>query len=98
MILNYLLILLLSVDGYSIAFRAENLFDKQDKIMQIIRQIYGDALNTILVREAFHHRRLEVLAIVQEEILSPPRLKTLLADMPDVGDNADISRLRDFER
>ena len=66
--------------------------------MQAIRQIYEDAPDTIPVPEAFRHRRLEVLLIVQEEAVSPHGLKSLLADIPDVGDDADFSRLRDFGR
>ncbi len=66
--------------------------------MQAIRQIYDDAPDTIPVPEAFRHRRLEVLLIVEEETVSPPRLKSLLADMPDVGDDTDFSRPRDFGR
>lgn len=66
--------------------------------MQAIRQIYEDAPDAIPVPEAFRHRRLEVLLIVEEEIVSLPPLKSLLADMPDVGDDADFSRSRDFGR
>ncbi|HRX59913.1 MAG TPA: hypothetical protein P5260_01670 [Candidatus Competibacter sp.] len=66
--------------------------------MQAIRQIYEDAPDAIPVPEAFRHRRLEVLLIVEEETVSPPPLKSLLADMPDVGDDADFSRSRDFGR
>ena len=66
--------------------------------MQAIRQIYEDAPNAIPVPEAFRHRRLEVLLIVEEETVSLPPLKSLLADMPDVGDDADFSRSRDFGR
>ena len=64
--------------------------------MQAIRQIYDDALDVIPIPEAFRHRRLEVLLIAKEEMLSPRGLKSLLADMPDVGDDADFSRQRDF--
>lgn len=67
-------------------------------MMQAIRRIYDDAPDTIPVPEAFRHRRLEVLLIVEEETVSPPRLKSLLADMPDVGDDTDFSRPRDFGR
>lgn len=35
--------------------------------MQAIRQIYEDAPDAIPVPEAFRHRRLEVLLIVEEE-------------------------------
>ncbi|MFZ1830140.1 MAG: hypothetical protein WAW42_15560 [Candidatus Competibacteraceae bacterium] len=66
--------------------------------MQTIRQIYDDAPDTILVPEAFRHRRLEVLLIMEEETLSPHGLKSLLADIPDVGDDADFSRSRGFGR
>jgi hypothetical protein len=64
--------------------------------MQAIRQIYDDAPDVIPSPEAFRHRRLEVLLIAKEEMLSPRGLKSLLADMPDVGDDADFSRQRDF--
>lgn len=66
--------------------------------MQAIRQIYEDAPDAIPVPEAFRHRRLEVLLIVEEETVSLSPLKSLLADMPDVGDDADFSRSRDFGR
>lgn len=66
--------------------------------MQAIRQIYEDAPDAIPVPEAFRHRRLEVLLIVEEETVSLPPLKSLLADMPDAGDDADFSRSRDFGR
>lgn len=52
--------------------------------MQAIRQIYEDAPDAIPVPEAFRHRRLEVLLIVEEETVSLSPLKSLLADMPDV--------------
>ena len=66
--------------------------------MQAIRQIYEDAPDAIPVPEAFRHHRLEVLLIVEEETVSPLPLKSLLADMPDVGDDTDFSRSRDFGR
>lgn len=69
------------------------------KFMQTIRQIYDDAPEAIPVPEAFRHRRLEVLLIVEHaENFSPRDLKSLLADMPDVGDDADFSRQRDVGR
>lgn len=71
---------------------------KRDKIMQTVHQIYDDAPDMIPVPKAFRHRRLEVLLIVEEETLSPHGLKSLLADMPDVGDDTDFSRPRDFGR
>lgn len=40
--------------------------------MQAIRQIYEDAPDAIPVPEAFRHRRLEVLLIVEEETVSLP--------------------------
>ena len=66
--------------------------------MQAIRQIYDDAPDTIPIPEAFRHRRIEVLLIAEEETSSPHRLKSLLADILDVGDDADFSRPRDFGR
>jgi hypothetical protein len=66
--------------------------------MQAIRQIYEDTPDAIPVPEALRHRRLEVLLIVEEETAPLPRLKSILADMPDVGDDIDFSRPRDFGR
>ncbi|MBK8534875.1 MAG: hypothetical protein IPL59_06960 [Candidatus Competibacteraceae bacterium] len=66
--------------------------------MQAIRQIYDDAPNTIPIPEAFRHRRIEVLLIVEEETSSPHGLKSLLADMPNVGDDTDFSRQHNFGR
>lgn len=67
--------------------------------MQTIRQIYDDAPEAIPVPETFRHRRLEVLLIVEDaETVSPRSLKSLLAAMPDVGDDADFSRQRDVGR
>ncbi|NJM10933.1 MAG: hypothetical protein HC889_02585 [Synechococcaceae cyanobacterium SM1_2_3] len=66
--------------------------------MQTIRQIYEDAPDAIPIPEALRHRRIEVLLIAREDPLSPHGLKALLADMPDVGDDADFSRQRNIER
>jgi hypothetical protein len=66
--------------------------------MQAIRQIYDDAPDVIPIPEAFRHRRLEVLLIAEEEMLPPHGLKSLLADMPNVGDDTNFSRQRDFGR
>jgi hypothetical protein len=67
--------------------------------MQAIRQIYDNAPDVIPIPKAFRHRRLEeVLLIAEEQTLSLHGLKSLLADMPDVGDDADFSRQRDFGR
>ena len=63
-----------------------------------IRQIYDDAPDAIPIPEAFRHRRIEVLLIMEEEPSSPHRLKALLANMPDVGDDADFLRQRDIGR
>jgi hypothetical protein len=67
--------------------------------MQAIRQLYEDAPTSISIPVFMHHKRLEVIFLVQK---SPedvnPDLKTLLAAMPNVGDNADFSRQNDFGR
>lgn len=65
--------------------------------MQTIRHVYDHAPDTISVPEAFRRRRLEVLLIVEEEGMAQD-LKSLLADMPDVGDDHDFTRLRDLGR
>jgi hypothetical protein len=68
--------------------------------MQAIRQFYEDAPTSIAIPEFMRHKRLEVILLVQElpESKSHPDLKTLLAGMPNVGDDADFSRLRDYGR
>ena len=66
--------------------------------MQTIRQIYEDAPDAIPIPEAFRHRRIEVLLIVEEEPSSPHGLKSLLENMPDVGEDADFLRQRDIGR
>lgn len=65
--------------------------------MQTIRHVYDNAPDTISVPEEFRRRRLEVLLIVEEEG-TPQSLKSLVADMPDVGDDNDFARLRDLGR
>ena len=66
--------------------------------MQAIRQIYEDAPSAIPIPEFLQHKRLEVILLVQEATVGQPAsdLKTLLASMPDVGEDADFSRPRDF--
>lgn len=66
--------------------------------MQTIHQIYEDAPDAIPIPEAFRHRRIEVLLILEEEALSAHGLKSLLADIPNVGDDADFNRQRNFGR
>ncbi len=66
--------------------------------MQAIRQIYEDAPPAIPIPEAFQRKRVEVILLVQEEgeSSSPARVKSLLAAMPDVGEDADFARQRDY--
>ena len=66
--------------------------------MKAFRQIYDDAPDAIPIPEAFRHRRIEVLLIVEEEPSSPHGLKALLENMPDVGEDADFLRQRDIGR
>lgn len=62
--------------------------------MQAIRQIYEVAPPVIPVPEALQRKRMEVILLVETEAesRSPTRLKTLLAAMPDVGEDADFDR------
>jgi hypothetical protein len=68
--------------------------------MQAIRQFYEDAPTTIAIPEFMRHKRLEVIFLVQEspEANVNPDLKSLLAAMPNVGDDADFPRQKDFGR
>jgi hypothetical protein len=68
--------------------------------MHAIRQLYEDAPTSIAIPEFMRHKRLEVILLVQEspEADVNSDLKTLLAAMPNVGDDADFSRQRDFGR
>lgn len=68
--------------------------------MQAIRQFYEDAPTSITVPEFLRHKRLEVILLVQESSEPEPAvdLKSLLAAMPNVGDDADFSRQRDYGR
>jgi len=68
--------------------------------MHAIRQLYEDAPTSISIPEFMHHKRLEVIFLVQElpESDVNPDLKALLAAMPNVGDDTVFSRQRDFGR
>jgi len=68
--------------------------------MQAIRQFYENAPTSIAVPEFLRHKRLEVILLVQESAEAGPSgdLKSLLAAMPNVGDDADFSRQRDYGR
>jgi hypothetical protein len=68
--------------------------------MQAIRQYYEDAPAVVAIPENMRHQRLVVIMQVQEALSSQPTtgLKTLLSSMPNVGDETDFSRQRDFGR
>lgn len=68
--------------------------------MQAIRQFYEDAPTSIAVPEFLRHKRLEVIMQVQESPQGEPsvNLKSLLAAMPNVGEDTDFSRQRDYGR
>jgi hypothetical protein len=68
--------------------------------MQAIRQFYEDAPTSIAVPEFLRHKRLEVILLVQESPDAEPGgdLKWLIAAMPNVGEDADFSRQRDYGR
>jgi len=68
--------------------------------MQAIRQFYEDAPMSIAVPEFLRHKRLEVILLVQESPDAEPSgdLKLLIAAMPNVGEDADFSRQRDYGR
>lgn len=68
--------------------------------MQAIRQFYEDAPTSIAVPEFLRHKRLEVILLVQESPEAEPGedLKSLIAGMPKVGEDADFSRQKDYGR
>ncbi|HMW81955.1 MAG TPA: hypothetical protein PKC78_16485 [Accumulibacter sp.] len=68
--------------------------------MEVIRQFYEDAPTSIAVPESLRHKRLEVILLVPDaaEIDPAGDLKSLLAAMPDVGEDADFTRPTDYGR
>ncbi|MBI2355136.1 MAG: hypothetical protein HYV06_08920 [Deltaproteobacteria bacterium] len=67
--------------------------------MQPIRQIINDAPPLLPLPLELQHRRLEIILWPLDENDKPGRsLKSLLADMPDVGTDEDFARQRDFGR
>lgn len=68
--------------------------------MQAIRQFFEDAPTAITIPESMRHKRLEVILLAQESPEDKPSrdLKSLLAAMPNVGEDADFSRQRDYGR
>ena len=68
--------------------------------MQAIRQYYEDAPSAITIPEFMRHRKLVVILQVQEPGLNEPKvdLKSLLSEMPNVGEDVDFARRLDFGR
>jgi len=68
--------------------------------MQPIRQIINDAPATFPLPVELHHKRLEIIIWPLSEQTTPVSrsFKSLLMKMPNVGNDDDFSRQRDFGR
>jgi hypothetical protein len=68
--------------------------------MQPIRQIINDAPATLQLPMELHHKRLEIIIWPLYEQTAPTArsFKSLLMNMPDVGNDNDFTRQRDVGR
>lgn len=68
--------------------------------MQPIRQIINDAPPSFQLPVELHHKRLEIIIWPLYEQTAPihQSFKALLMKMPNVGNDSDFSRNRDFGR
>jgi len=68
--------------------------------MQPIRQIINDAPSMFPLPVELHHKRLEIIIWPLSEQAAPAlrSFKSLLMKMPNVGNDTDFARQRDFGR
>ncbi len=68
--------------------------------MQPFRQIINDAPPSFQLPVELHHKRLEIIIWPLSEQSKPATrsFKSLLMKMPNVGDDNDFARQRDFGR
>jgi hypothetical protein len=68
--------------------------------MQPIRQIINDAPSTFPLPAELHHKRLEIIIwpLYEQATPAPRSFKSLLMKMPNVGNDNDFARQRDFGR
>jgi hypothetical protein len=68
--------------------------------MQPIRQIINDAPAMLQLPMELHHKRLEIIIWPLYEQTAPTErsFKSLLMNMPDVGNDNDFTRQRDVGR
>jgi len=68
--------------------------------MQPIRQIFNDAPPTFQLPVELHHKRLEIIIwpLPEQATPTPKSFKSLLMKMPNVGNDSDFARQRDFGR
>lgn len=68
--------------------------------MQPIRKIIEDAPSTLPLPLELHHKRIEVIIwpLLEQPSPAPRSFKSLLQGMPNVGNDDDFARQRDFGR
>jgi hypothetical protein len=68
--------------------------------MQPFRQIINDAPSMFALPIELHHKRVEIIIwpLFEQPKPAPSSLKSLLMNMPDVGNDNDFARQRDFGR
>lgn len=68
--------------------------------MQPIRHILNDAPSTFPLPPELHHKRVEIIIwpLYEQATPAPRSFKSLLMNMPNVGNDNDFARQRDFGR
>jgi len=68
--------------------------------MRPIRQIINDAPSSLPLPEELHHKRLEIIIwpLLEQTAPASRSFKSLLKKMPNVGNDSDFARQRDFGR
>jgi hypothetical protein len=68
--------------------------------MQPFRQILNDAPSMFELPIELHHKKVEIIIwpLYEQPKPAPRSFKSLLMNMPDVGNDNDFARQRDFGR
>jgi hypothetical protein len=73
---------------------------KRYSTMHPIRQIIDDAPPSFQLPAELHHKKLEIIIwpLYEQATPAPRSFKSLLMKMPNVGNDTDFARQRDFGR